>query len=235
MNTAVILGGGSGKRFGAENNKIFTELSDIPIIAHTLQAFENNLNIDEIILVLRKEDKDMIRKVLTRHHFSKLRSVIVGGDERQDSVSNAIRFLDGKNTSDDSIVLIHNGANPLVTQHEIDASIEAVTRFGASAVGSPVKDTIKLVEDEFSISTPDRQNLYAMQTPQCARFWLLRSAHEKANEERHIGTDDASLIERLGHKVKIIPASEENIKITRPFDLLIAETILNKKKVNRNV
>tara|TARA_Y100000310_G_scaffold123899_1_gene122660 strand:+ start:7609 stop:8298 length:690 start_codon:yes stop_codon:yes gene_type:complete len=227
MNIAIICAAGKGKRMNAAMNKVFLTIMDNPIIWHTLNVFEKNENIDKIIIVTSKEDVSQMMKFSVE--FSKVNNVIEGGKERQDSVYNGIQEA-SKFCNDDDIVLIHNGANPLVSQETINKTIEAANEHGASVAAMKVKDTIKLsTKKDFVRKTLDRDKLWAMQTPQVIRFGLAKQAFDKAFADNFYSTDDVALVEYIGGKVKLVECNPENIKITTPDDIILAEKILENK------
>lgn len=221
--SAVIAAGGKGKRMNSVKSKQYLPVKGFPILYYTLTVFETLREIDEIILVVGEQDLDFVRKdIILKYKFKKTR-LIEGGLERQDSVYNGLRSCSPQT----DIVVIHDGVRPFITHGIILESIEAAKLYKAAGVAVPVKDTIKIVEDGFIKATPDRRKLYAIQTPQTFMYEVILKAHEIARKEGFYGTDDAVLVERLGYKVKIIDGSYENIKITTPEDIIIAEAFLN--------
>lgn len=231
MNIAIILASGSGKRMGAGKNKTLIKLGKVPLIFHTLKNFEKCELINEIILVVKEKEKKIFQNIAQKYNFKKIKAIISGGKERQDSGYNGIEFID-KNIANkkDLIVVFHNGANPFVAQKEIKEVILNAKKFGASVVAHKTKDTIRQVDkNNFSLGVIDRSNLWNMQTPQAMKFSLAINAFKKAKKDNFLGTDDVSLVERLGKKVKIIEASENNFKITLPIDLELAKSILKNK------
>lgn len=223
--TAVILAAGKGLRMGGAVPKQFMELEGRPVLAHTLLAFEAAPSIDSMVIV--SDNAEWIRNNILKP-FSIAKPVLFadGGRERQDSVWNAINGL-----SNCELVAIHDGVRPLVTVDVIEESIAAARVYGAAVVGMPSRDTIKEADDKgFAIRTPDRSRLWTIQTPQTFRLDLLKEAHEKAREDRHLGTDDSSLVERLGHPVRLIEGSYKNIKITTPEDLTAAALYLKSRR-----
>lgn len=220
----IIAAAGSGKRMGSGINKQYLHIGDMTVLARTVKAFEDNQYIDDILVVLRESELDYFRQeILDKHHFLKVKKLIVGGRERQDSVSNALKQLG----QDMDYVLIHDGARPLIKQETINALIEAVDLYGAAVVGVPVKDTIKIVEGNCLIGTPDRSTLFSIQTPQGFKKDMILNAFDKAHEENFYATDEASLLERIGQKVYIVKGDYSNIKITTFEDMAMAEAILN--------
>lgn len=219
----VILAAGSGKRMMADKNKILLNLGDRPIIAHTIARFYDHPMVRKIVLAIREEDRDQIDSIIGEYGFKNVVKV-VGGAERQDSIYNCI----GELSDDTHILLIHDGARPFVDEDIITRSILETVDFGATCVGVPSKDTVKIVgPDGLIIDTPDRSKVWCAQTPQTFRFALIRDAHIRARQESFLGTDDASLVERYGHRVKMIMGSYVNNKITTPEDIKQASYIFD--------
>jgi 2-C-methyl-D-erythritol 4-phosphate cytidylyltransferase len=232
MNIAIILAGGSGKRMGAGKNKVFLEMGKKPVIFYTLENFEKSKHIGGIVLVAPKNEKKLFKEIIKKNKFKKILGIALGGKERQDSGHNGIKFVDKKiKNKEDVILLFHNGANPFVSQEEIENSIQTAEKRGACVVAHKTKDTIRKVNVKgISLGVIDRANLWNMQTPQTIKFSLAKKAFEKAEADNFLGTDDVSLIERLGKKIEVIPASENNFKITTPLDLALAKIILKNNK-----
>ena len=222
--TVLIPAAGMGARMGASVNKQYLILADRPVLAHTLRLFDHHPSIDHIFIVSPEEEIDYCRaEVVERFGFVKVRDLIPGGAERQDSVYNGLSACAAANSD---IVLIHDGVRPFFPSHRIEEVVTAAERNGACVVGVPVKDTIKEVAEGLIRSTPDRRRLWQAQTPQAFVFGLIRDAHERAGQEGFRGTDDASLVERIGHPVAMIEGSYRNIKITTPEDLILAEAFI---------
>jgi 2-C-methyl-D-erythritol 4-phosphate cytidylyltransferase len=234
MNYCIVLASGVGKRMGAGKNKTLLRLGKRPLIFYTLENFQKAEEIDEIILVVKKEELETFGKIVIKYRLSKVVAMVAGGKERQDSAENGMNFIRNNFDVDkNSIVIFHNGANPFVSQDEIKKVIAGAKKFGAAAVAQKTKDTIRQVDgQEFSKGVIDRKQLRNMQTPQALKFSLALKAFSQAKRDKFLGTDDVSLAERLGKKVKIIEASENNFKVTTPLDLKLAEIILksNAKK-----
>lgn len=219
MNTAIILAAGKGVRMKSKTNKIFLRLGNKEIIYYCLRTFQRHKKIDKIIIVTAKENIEKVQKILNKNNFNKVEAIIEGGRERQFSARNGLKFAKNHFANCD-VVLFHNAGNPFVAPKEIDKLIDAANQYGAAVVGIPVHDTIKEAnKKQIVIKTVPRRNLWAMQTPQAIKFPLAWEAFHKAEEENFLGTDDVSLVERLGKKVKIIPCSEKNFKITTRNDL----------------
>lgn len=227
MNLALIVAAGKGKRMGIDGGKQFLPLVDKPALAHTLISFQQALSIDSIIVITRKENFDKCLSVIDKHNIAKIDKVVVGGDERQDSVYNGLKSAADFKTVD--LAVVHDGARPLVTPELVDRVVGAVEDCDGAITGIPAKDTIKLVDGRYVAMTLDRSQLWQIQTPQAFNFEILMRAHEIARTEGFRGTDDSVLVERIGGKIKVVTGSEENIKITTPTDLVIAEAILRNR------
>jgi 2-C-methyl-D-erythritol 4-phosphate cytidylyltransferase len=221
----IIPAAGQGKRMGAGKNKLLLQLEDMPIFIYTLKVFEEDENCSGIILAVNDQEEKEIMNLLDLYGIKKVIGLVPGGKERQHSVFHGVQAL-----KDDGIVLVHDGARPFIDQDQIHSLVLAAEQYGASVLAVPVKDTVKKVIGNKVIETVDRSSLWAIQTPQAFRMSLLREAHEKAMEEDFLGTDDASLVERIGQDVIIIEGSYDNIKLTTPEDLFFAETIIHKRR-----
>ena len=229
MNFAIIVAAGKGKRMNKSINKVFLPLLDKPMIYYTLKVFQNCNLIDEIVVVAQKKYIKKIFSLKIFFDFNKIKDVVEGGEERQDSVYNGLVSL--KNAKNGDVVVVHNGSNPLVKQNEIIDCINAAKGCGCAVAGFPLKDTIKKANNWFVEKTIDRADVYQVQTPQAVKYALFIEAFKAAKSKKLKVTDDASLIEAIGKKVKIVPCSYENIKITTQDDLKIAEGILMKRKI----
>jgi 2-C-methyl-D-erythritol 4-phosphate cytidylyltransferase len=197
------------------------------MLAHTLLAFQRASEIDEIIPILSKEDMEScLRDIIEQFHLTKVKTLVVGGKERQDSVMNGLQKLE----KDASVVLVHDGVRPFVTYQMIKESIDLARKGECVAVGVPLKDTVKEVDDKHIIRhTLERSRLWAIQTPQTFPVKILKRAYEESYKHSVYGTDDAMLVERAGGKVRVIMGSYSNIKITTPEDLILAEEILKRR------
>lgn len=204
--------------------KQYIALDGVPILGRTLKIFDSCTKVNQIIVVVSDEDLDFCRKkILTPAKLQKNVILVAGGSERQDSVYNALRIIE----PDEGIVIIHDGVRPFVRQEHLVASIKCAAELGACILGIPAFDTVKKVNPKNEIiQTHKRDTLWLAQTPQVFEVKLIKKAHEKAKQEGFRGTDDASLVERLGEAVKIIPGNRSNIKITNPEDLKLAHAIL---------
>lgn len=225
--TALIPAAGMGRRMGKALAKQFLPLGDKPMLAHTLLSFQRSSEVDEIIPVLSQEDMEScLRDIIEQYHITKVKTLVVGGKERQDSVMNGLQKLE----RDASIVLVHDGVRPFVTHEMIKESIDLAKKGQCVAVGVPLKDTVKQVDDKLMVrNTLERNRLWAIQTPQTFPVKILKRAYEEAYKHNVYGTDDAMLVERSGGKVHVIMGSYENIKITTPEDLILAEEILKRR------
>lgn len=225
--SVIIAAAGMSNRMGSKINKQFIAIGGKPILAHTIEKFEKSRYIDEIILVAKEEEIEYCRKEIVRKYkFKKVANIIRGGKERQDSVYNGILALNEKS----DIVLTHDGARPFVKLENIEDGIKGVEKYGACVIGVPVTDTIKVVGEDNNINnTPKRSLLWAAQTPQCFFKDILIKGYEKAISDGFLGTDDSSIVERIGYDVKMIMGSYENIKITTPEDLILGESLIKER------
>ncbi|AGE20698.1 MULTISPECIES: 2-C-methyl-D-erythritol 4-phosphate cytidylyltransferase [Geobacillus] len=218
---AIVLAAGRGKRMNAGMNKQFLELGGEPLIVRTLNVFERDERCTRIVLVVNPAERSRFEQLLARFRIRKVAALTDGGEERQHSVYNGLQALAGE-----EIVLIHDGARPFVRVHHLHELVNAAVQYGAAIPAVRVKDTIKKANGLFVEQTIDRSSLWAVQTPQAFRLSLIMEAHEAAKQAGYLGTDDASLVERIGKPVKIIEGDYRNIKLTTPEDLLFAEAIL---------
>lgn len=221
--TALIMAAGKGTRMNADINKQYMEIAGIPVLARTLGAFQKCDEIDAIVIVINEDELNLCKNnIVERYNFTKVKALVSGGSERQNSVYKGLCSLEDK----DGLVLIHDGARPFVSQQNIIDCISAIKTYGACGVGVRLKDTLKISDrDGFVAQTPDRSNLWSIQTPQGFYIPIILAAHEKAIQDDFLGTDDMMLVERQGIPVKIVEGSYQNIKITTPDDLIIGESI----------
>jgi 2-C-methyl-D-erythritol 4-phosphate cytidylyltransferase len=222
MYEVVIPAAGQGKRMKAGVNKQLIELQNEPLIVRTLKVFESDEWCRGIIVVINEAERTQFEQLFSRFHIKKITAIVSGGKERQHSVYNGL-----KAAKNGDIVLIHDGARPFVTIEHIHELVKEAKKHGAAIPAVRVKDTIKKVRDQFVEETVERSSLWAVQTPQAFHVSLVLRAHEQAQKDGYIGTDDASLVERIGGKVKIVEGDYRNIKLTTPDDLLFAEAILS--------
>ncbi|MEQ8197290.1 MAG: 2-C-methyl-D-erythritol 4-phosphate cytidylyltransferase [Clostridiaceae bacterium] len=220
---AVIVAGGKGKRMASAISKQFIQIKDKPILFYTLSRFLKNKNIDEVVLVLPEDEIDYCKINIIDKYNLNVQKVIPGGKERSDSVYNGLRALE----TDTDIVLIHDGARPLVSDIVINDGIRYAELYGAAACGVTPKDTVKVVDkDGFSCKTPDRSTLVAVQTPQSFNYGMILKAHECVRKEGIPVTDDTMVAELYGERVFLYQGDYRNIKITTPEDLIIAENLI---------
>lgn len=228
MNSKVctlIPAAGKGSRMAHSVKKPYLQVAQKPILAHTIQRFEQNSAVDAIFVIVDQADfSECHATVLRPYAFTKVQKLIDGGETRQMSVYNGIRAL----SADVDFVIVHDGVRPFVTDEVIFACLAAADECGAAVAAVPVKDTIKIANtDRFIVETPAREQLWAVQTPQVFRKSLLEEAHQAAQAQQLTATDDASLVEQLGFPVKLVKGSYANVKITTPIDLRIAEVLLS--------
>lgn len=221
---AIVLAAGSGKRMNSQVHKQYLIIQDRPVLYYSLKEFEDSA-VDEIVLVVGKGEEEFCRReIVDKYGISKVKAIVEGGKERYHSVFEGL-----KQTSDADCVLIHDGARPFVDQDIIRRCMQEVQKYQACVVGMPVKDTIKIADEEgYAKQTPDRKNVWMIQTPQTFSYALIYEAYEEMlkTEDTAI-TDDAMVLERIkGKKSKLIEGSYRNIKITTPEDLLIANVYL---------
>lgn len=226
--SVVIPAAGQGKRMKTEKNKQFLLLDDQEILAHTINKFETESIVDEIIVVAHEDEIDYCEnKIVNKYNFNKVSQIISGGATRQESVYNGLQVV----SSSSDYVVVHDGARPFITSELIAKVIKEAEKYDAAAVGVPVKDTIKVINsDNMIINTPDRSKLIAIQTPQVFEKELICQAYQEAMADNFVGTDSASLVERMNQTVKWVKSSYENIKITTPEDLEFGKKILARRQ-----
>ena len=228
MVTAVFPAAGSSTRmnnFGGTNKNLLNLMGE-PILIRTLKTFSQVERVNFLIVVVGEHEVETVEKLLKATPELKPWVVTVGGSERQFSIANGLKLL----PDDSEIVLVHDAARPLVSTKTIDEVIDAAQEFGGSIAAVPAKDTIKIVgADAFVRYTPPRRELVAVQTPQGFKRDILLRAYQKANDEGFLGTDDSSLVERLGIRIKVVTSGYDNLKITTPEDIFVAETLLRKE------
>jgi 2-C-methyl-D-erythritol 4-phosphate cytidylyltransferase len=239
MLTAIIVAAGSSRRMGF--NKLFAAIAGKPVMAHTIRAFERARSVTEIIVVACDDRHDEIRKIAANESFEKVRSIIGGGEHRQDSVRAGLHHLN----VDAKYVAVHDAARPLITPEQIERVFEQCQTHGAAVLAGPINDTIKRVDvDPFSsrsdhggqagqvlivAGSVDRHHLYAMQTPQIFKRGLIEKAYRVVYTEKVSVTDEVSAVERLDRKVVLVLNDDFNFKITYPRDLPLAEFVLKER------
>lgn len=228
---AIIPAAGSGSRMNRDVSKQYLTLAGKPILVCTLEVFEACPLVDALLVVVPSQDLESVRTdILAPWNLKKVAGIIPGGKERQDSVRAGIEALDG----DAELVIIHDAVRPFITAGLIENCVRAAAAEGAATVGVPVKDTVKEVgPDGRILRTCDRSLLWFTQTPQVFRRDIIENAHRAAVRDGFKGTDDTSLVERLGIAVRMIRGDYGNIKITTPEDLILAEALLAGRRESR--
>ncbi|MDI3258088.1 MAG: 2-C-methyl-D-erythritol 4-phosphate cytidylyltransferase [Kyrpidia sp.] len=221
--TAIIVAAGRGRRMAAAVKKQFLLLGNKPVLIHAVERLSRIPAVRRIIVVAADEDIPLTRKLLDEHRITTPTAITAGGRERQDSVYRGILAAEGS-----PWILVHDGARPLVQPSDVQRLIDEVRSTRAAILATPVRDTVKWVEDGRAEKTLPREKLWLSQTPQAFSGDLLRAAHERARADHWSATDDASLVERLGIPVHIVPGSPFNLKITTPEDLTLAEALLDR-------
>jgi len=219
--SAVIVSAGLARRMGGID-KVLAPLGELPVLVHTLYAFQDCSAIREIIVVAREDLVVEVGRLCKEFDLDKVRKVIVGGGERIQSVQAGLREVDPES----SLVAIHDGARPLVTQEIIRDTVARAALTGAAAPAIPLTDTVKRTEDGLVVETVDRSQLWAVQTPQVFEAGLIKTATRKAIDDGELLTDDCGAVERMGMPVTLTAGSPENLKITTPLDLILGEAIL---------
>lgn len=226
--SAVIVSAGLARRMGGVD-KVLAPLGELPVLVHTLYAFQDCAAVDEVILVAREDLVVEISRLCRDFDLNKVKKVIVGGKERIHSVQAGLREVD----PEAELIAIHDGARPLVTQEIIRDAVTRAALTGAAAPAVPLTDTIKRTEDGLAVETVDRSQLWAVQTPQVFEAGLIKAAVQKAIDDGELLTDDCGAVERMGMKVTLTSGSPENIKITTPLDLILGEAILQARADER--
>jgi 2-C-methyl-D-erythritol 4-phosphate cytidylyltransferase len=222
--SAIIVAGGSSQRMGFD--KLFASIAGEPVITHAIRAFERATCISEIVVVAREQWHDEIRKIASSAGFKKIRATVPGGERRQDSVRAGLGRID----DDAKYVAVHDAARALITPEQIERAFEQCRVHKAAALAQRINDTLKRADaDLLVVDSVDRDQLYAMQTPQIFERKLIEDAYRGVYAENVSVTDEVSAVERLGHKIALVLNEEFNFKITYPRDLPIAEFILRQR------
>lgn len=228
---AILPAAGIGTRMAAGKPKQYLLLAGQPVIIHTLRTFLSISRISELVLAVQPGEIENVRALLTEHGLTARIRIVAGGENRQQSVSNGLAAL---TASDDDIVLVHDAVRPLIDAATIERTIDAVIEHGAAIVGLPAIDTIKQVErtahGALITATIPREYIVLAQTPQGFRLGLLRRCFNEAAADGFTGTDEASVVERAGHAVAVVPGSARNFKVTQPGDLELAEFYLRQSR-----
>ncbi len=236
--SAIVLAAGSGRRMHSGEKKQFMDLCGMPVVVHSLLAFEKNKNIDSVVVVTAKEDVHRMLMLSLRYNLRKVKNIAEGGDMRFKSVYSGLKAVD----ADTDYILVHDGARPLVSQELIDRCCEYVSIYKACVAAVPVTDTIKIADDRMFIKeTVDRSRLWAVQTPQAFSYSIFMRAYDRLyntireyNSDPSKITDDAMIVENMGDTpVHFVPGEYSNIKITTPEDMLIARAFIEGKDKNK--
>lgn len=225
--SVIIAAAGNSTRYGTGKSKQFLILDNTPVLIKSIQAFEEIDDVKEIIVTARKQDFEVIEDFIAQYGVRKVKHIVEGGDTRQDSIYAAVKKVDEKA----NLVAVHDGARPLIKRKVIESVIQKADEVDATACAVPVKDTIKIIDSSGKIvTTPERDALRAVQTPQVFRLSLYKEAIEKAVSDGKQYTDDCQLVESMGYPVYLVDGDYENIKITTPDDLLVAEKFLYERR-----
>lgn len=223
---AIVPAAGIGRRFDGAVKKTRVDVLGSPLLIHTLRRLHGLEQVSEIIPVIHREDMDEWMDIINDQKMIKIRQVIPGGEERQDSIFNALKTLDGE-----ALVLIHDGVRPVFPADLVQRLISGLDSFDGIIPGLPLGDTVKTVgPDGLVVTTVSRDRLWAVQTPQVFPLRVIKRAYERASADGFYATDDASLVERNGGRVKVIEGSRYNIKVTTRKDLAMVEWLLNSKE-----
>ncbi len=228
MISVIVAAAGRGSRMKRAENKVFLPLLGKPILQYSIEAFLGRSDVAEVIVICAAHETEEMESLVRVYRQEKPVKVVIGGSERQYSVANALRAVD----KGCELILVHDGARPLVTDKVVQSVIDSARAHRAAIAAVPVKDTIKTVDAKgMVIDTPPRSTLYAVQTPQGFETQLLFDAYARAEKDGFLGTDDASLVERLGVRVVVAEGDYQNIKITTPEDLVVGEALLKGRRI----
>ncbi|MCX7876608.1 MAG: 2-C-methyl-D-erythritol 4-phosphate cytidylyltransferase [Melioribacteraceae bacterium] len=223
---AIIPSGGLGKRANSNLPKQYIKFNNKELIAYTLQVFQSSNLIDEIIVSAKNSYFELLETIKKNFEISKLNLLVEGGDERQDSVFNALRAI---NANDDDLIVVHDAVRPLITKELIYDAVQTAHDFGAAVVAIKSKDTL-LKGNEFVTQYLDRSDVYYVQTPQVFKYKIIKEAFKKAKEDNFVGTDESMLVHRIGYEIKIVKGSYINFKVTTDEDIRLLSMILKSFK-----
>jgi len=223
---AIIPAAGLGVRMGGGTPKQFLSLEGVPIFIHTLRKFAASEAVDDVILALRPEDMERADADVAREHFSQTVQLVAGGATRQETVARAL----AEAPPGTEIVVVHDAVRPFIELEMIQRVVEAARKDGAAILGIPSVDTVKQIERQIILGTIPRERIMLAQTPQAFRYALIREAFDRAMADGFMGTDESSLVERLGHNVTVLMGSDRNIKITKPSDLPLARLYIAQER-----
>ena len=229
--SAIIPAAGVGIRMGGDTPKQFLSLEGVPIFIHTLRKFASSDAIDEIVIALRDEEMERASRDIDREHFAIPVRVATGGASRQETVARALATL----SSQTEIVVVHDAVRPFIELETIQRVVEMARTEGAAILGIPSVDTVKQVERQTIMGTIPRERIVLAQTPQAFRYAILKEAFARAAADGFNGTDESSLVERMGQTVVVLMGSDRNIKITKPSDLPLARLYVAQEREKRKV
>lgn len=224
--TVMMPAAGSGQRMGAGFNKLFLMLGNKPILIHTIDVFEKDPACVGIILAVKPSEREQIQSYLNEFGITKVRALVDGGSERQYSVDACMKAHKAG-----GIVLVHDAARPFILHATIGELVETATEYGAAIAGVKAKDTMKLATDGIVEETVNRNNLWIVQTPQAFNYDVLDEASQKAKVDNFLGTDESMLVERIGHPVRMIESTYDNVKMTTQEDLTFGEILLKRRQL----
>jgi 2-C-methyl-D-erythritol 4-phosphate cytidylyltransferase len=235
MNIVIICAGGNGERMQSRENKIFLKINGLPIIYYTLKTFSDYRKVDAIIITVGEENIDRVQGIIKKNGIEKVLSIENAYATRQESTFHVIEKLKTEKIPKGSFIIIHNAVNPFVAHSELDQCLSAAQKHGASVLGFPATDTIKIVNEKNLIDhTPRRESVWIAQTPQIIRFDIAIKAFEKAHRAHFTATDDTTLVESIHEEVGFVECSRENFKITFPQDLEFARQIYLRRMKEKN-
>lgn len=223
MNTGIIVAAGRGERMGVTTDKAFLSLGSRPVLAYSMMAFEACPDIDAIILVVRREQQVAARGVARMFGCAKVRSIVIGGKMRQDSVWNGLEAVDPETR----LVAVHDAARPMITPLEISATLASAKRYGSGVAARKTIDTVKFVERGSAVDhTLDRDKIWTVQTPQAFKLSLLTKALKAVIDSGESVTDEAGALEKIGESVRLVECADLNLKITKPEDLQVIAALM---------
>ena len=235
MNIAIICAGGNGERMHAKENKIFLKINGMPIIFYTLKTLSDYRKVDSIIITVGDENIDRVQAIIKENAIKKVLSIENAYATRQESTFHVIEMLKKEKIPKSSFIIIHNAVNPFVVHSELDQCLSAAQKHGASVLGFPATDTVKIVNEKNLIDyTPKRESVWIAQTPQIIRLDIAIKAFENAHRAHFTATDDTTLVESIHEEVEFVECSRENFKITFPQDLEFARQIYSRRMKEKN-
>lgn len=230
MNVAIILAGGSGQRFGSKLPKQYILIKDKPILYYTLSTFNSCKYIDDIIIVSNVQYLEKTKSIVNEYNINKVKNIISGGDNRQDSVYCALKYLKNNKYKNDDIIVIHDSVRPMIDKKTIENCINKAITYGASTAAIKTKDTIVIKKQDKIDKNLDRNLLCNIQTPQCFKLDVIYKAHTFPKKIDN-ATDDTVLVRNMGKDVHLVESNNDNIKITTPIDMYIFEKYLDNQNI----